>query len=238
LGHSRSSGSSNSDTDSGRLVLISHTAPLQLISSSIAALARAFNLRCDKTVWPAASRSWGEAIDYLLLVNAELTRQQQQMEARTGRPGGQGPELALSNTSRQYVQLMVSAMQQVQEFLTRVLGQDAAQGVLVALSPSAVMTVVVEHFAAITRKVNPTPSALQHALLVPKVVREQQKRSTAGFSYYTGSKQHYDFGSAAALPKQQQQQQQQSCKTYANVYTLALRAVLYRLLPFCLTGLQ
>jgi hypothetical protein len=108
----------------------------------------------------------------------ELTRrQQQQMEARTGRPGGQGPELALSSTSRQSVHLMVSGLKGVQEYLLRVLGPQEGQRMLAALSPAAVMTLVVENFVAITRKHNPNPSALQQALLVPVAVREQHKRS-------------------------------------------------------------
>jgi hypothetical protein len=48
--------------------LVSHTAPLQHISSMIAALARAFNLRCDKTVRLVGQRSWGDAIQDLLTV--------------------------------------------------------------------------------------------------------------------------------------------------------------------------
>jgi hypothetical protein len=92
---------------------------------------------------------------------------------------------------------MVSGLQHVQEYVLRVLGPEAGQSMLAALSPAAVMTLVVENFVAITRKHNPNPSALQHAQMVPVVVREQQKRSKAGYSYYTGSKQHYEYGSSA-----------------------------------------
>jgi hypothetical protein len=62
LVHNSGTGSNISGTGGGRLLLVSHTAPLQHISSMIAALARAFNLRCDKTVRLVGQRSCGDAI--------------------------------------------------------------------------------------------------------------------------------------------------------------------------------
>lgn len=94
--------------------------------------------------------------------------------------------------------MLCGSLQQVQQYLLRVLGQQGGTSMLAKLSTSAVLTLVVENFVAITRKQNPNPSALQHALMVPVVVREQHKKSVAGFSYYTGSKQHY--GELGSLP--------------------------------------